>query len=114
MEWVNNLYGKKYIGLRNVIWEKGFKSGHCAEEHGLSAASVAWLDKAIDAYYSSRIHAILKQASVQSSDDLLNAWDELMYEMVGEEKELKNQMLQSIMQDANVSAAAKNWMKKVI
>lgn len=49
MDWVNNLYGKKFVNLRNAIWEKGFQSGKVEDEYKLTPEIVAWMDKAISA-----------------------------------------------------------------
>ncbi|HLB42328.1 MAG TPA: MerR family transcriptional regulator [Gammaproteobacteria bacterium] len=113
MDWVNNLYGKKYAGLRNAIWEKGFKGGHAADKHGLSPASVAWLDKAIDAYYRDRIYSILNQVGSHSSTDMLKSWENLMSDMYGDDQTLRNDLIKAAMTDEKVSQDARNWLKKI-
>lgn len=113
MDWVNNLYGKKYAGLRSAIWEKGFKGGHAADEHGLSPASVSWLDKAIDAYYRDRIYSILNQVGSYSSSDMLKSWENLMSDMYGDNQTLRNDLIKTAMTDDKVSQDARNWLKKI-
>jgi hypothetical protein len=54
MDMVNGLYGKENANLKHVIWNRGFKSGHMDREYFTSPKVVAWLDKAIDAYYRGR------------------------------------------------------------
>lgn len=110
MEWVNNLYGKKYVGLRNAIWEKGFKGGH-ADDHGLSPKSVTWLDAAIDAYYRDRIYVILNQVGKSSAGDMLKLWKDLLSDMFGDDQALRNDLIKAAMADDKVSQAAKDWLK---
>lgn len=114
MDWVNNLYGKQYINLRKAIWEKGFKEGHGVEEHGLTKESVVWLDKAIDAYYASRIHNILNQIDEQPSAAQLKQWHDLLNEMYGDEETDKTEFIQVILQDKGVSQGAKKWLKNLV
>lgn len=114
MDWVNNLYGKQYISLRNAIWQKGFKGGHIAEEHGLTPASVAWLDKAVDEYYKSRIHHILDQIQGEVSSQLSSEWDDLLVEMYGDDQAMKMEMIREVLHDAEVSQAAKNWLERLV
>lgn len=63
MEFVNALYGKKHIRLRNAIWEKGFKEGLIDDEPASTPEVIAWLDKAISAYYGSRISMFLTKST---------------------------------------------------
>lgn len=55
LQFLDAVYGKKYAHLSQVIWEKGFKTNKIAQMHGMTAQSVAWLDKAIDAYYVAKM-----------------------------------------------------------
>ena len=103
----------EYIGLRNAIWEKGFKGGHAADEHGLTAESVVWLDKAIDAYYKERIYNVLNQIKNHSSDDVLKAWEDLLSDMCGDDQHLKSDLIKMAMADDKISQTAKEWLKKV-
>jgi DNA-binding transcriptional MerR regulator len=112
MDWVNALYGKEFVRLRTAIWEKGFKQGHAAEEHQLSPRSVEWLDRAIDAYYRSRIYGVLAKVEMEPQAVVLKAWNELLAEMYGEEETLKKELVQSALTDAKVSQAARDWLKK--
>lgn len=114
MAWVNKLYGKEHVLLRNAIWEKGFKSGHAdVSEHGLSPEAVAWLDRAMDAYYHRQIYSILNNVEQQPQDVILRAWHDLLTEMYGDEEAPKNELIQKALQDEKVSAAAKAWLKEV-
>lgn len=111
MDWVNNVYGKEYVDLRNAIWEKGFKGGHGSEEHGLSPKGVAWLDKAIDAYYRGRIYSVLNQ----SGNDLQKKkqWAAVLDDMYGDNQALKDELVDAALKDGNVSQEGKNWLKKM-
>ena len=113
MDWVNHLYGKEYLDLRNAIWEKGFKGGHAADEHGLSPSAVEWLDKAIDAYHRNRIYKVLDQVTSLSSQQILKRWEELMDDMYGDNQNERNAVIELALQDAKVSEAAKDWLKKM-
>lgn len=112
MDWVNNLYGRNYAGLRKTIWEKGFKAGHVGAEHNLSAESVAWLDKAMDAYYRNQIMQILSQVATLSHQSTLKQWEELLTEMYGDEFVLKQEVCHAAMNDDKISQSAKDWLKK--
>jgi DNA-binding transcriptional MerR regulator len=113
MDWVNSLYGKKYIHLRKTIWEKAFIGGHGGEEHGLSRQSVAWLDKAMKAHYSHRIYSILSDVNRVSHEESLAKWKAVLGEMYGDEQDLKKDFVKTIMLDDKVSQAAKDWLKKM-
>lgn len=111
MDWVNKLYGKKYIKLRNAIWEKGFKGGHMGEEHQLSSEAVAWLDKAMDAYYRQKIWLVLNQIGRKSDQEILAAWNNLLDDMYGDEEDKKNDVMRQVMQE-DCDQIIKDWLKK--
>lgn len=112
MDWVNSLYGNKYSALRTAIWEKGFKGGHIGAEHNLSSEAIAWLDKAMDAYYRDRIYGVLNQVETQSHEVILKQWKELVIDMYGNEQAPMNELFDEVMNDDKVSQTAKNWLKK--
>ncbi len=112
MDWVNSLYGKEYTTLRTAIWEKGFKGGHVGAEHNLSPEAIAWLDKAIDAYYRNRIYQVLNQVETHPHEVMLMQWEELVTEMYGENKTARNEFFNAVMDNNSISHAAKNWLKK--
>lgn len=113
MDWVNALYGRKYASLRSAVWEKGFKSGALDNEHGLSPAAVAWLDKAIDAYWRQRIYSILSQVGVQADELVLQQWHEVVLDMCGDDAAAKASLLEAALKDEKISQAAKKWLKAV-
>lgn len=112
MDWVNSLYGKEYLNLRNTIWEKGFKEGYGTKEHGLTQASAAWLDKAISEYYKSRISAIFSQIEGQPTPLLQQQWNDLLNEMYGDDQHNKAELIKAVLLDERVSIATKNWLKQ--
>lgn len=114
MDWVNSLYGKEYTALRNAIWEKGFQGGHLGEEHNLSPEAIAWLDKAMNAYYRNRIYKVLNQVETHSHEIVLKQWEELLTDMYGDNQTLKNAIFNEAINDDKVGQAAKNWLKKYI
>jgi len=113
MDWVNNLYGKNYVGLRTALWEKGFKGGHIGAEQGLSSEAIAWIDKAIDAHYRGQIYKVLGQVATQPHKIVLKQWEELLTDMYGDEQALKNEFCNAVMDDDKISQAAKNWLKSL-
>lgn len=112
MDWVNKVYGKKYVGLRNAIWVKGFKKGAVDDKGALSPETFDWMDKAITAYYRGRIMAVLSLVEKQAHHEVLKQWNELIEEMHGDEQEHNNSIIQAIMKDDQVSRVAKNWVKQ--
>lgn len=114
MNWVNSVYGKEYAGLRSTIWVKGFKGGVIGEEHGISHEAILWLDKAMDAYSKKRITTILKKVDNYPHQVLLKEWENMLADFFGDEKILKDEFLQDLINDENISQAAKNWLKNLI
>jgi DNA-binding transcriptional MerR regulator len=112
MDWVNKVYGKKYVSLRNAIWEKGFEKGVVDNESAPSPESFAWLDKAITAYYRGRIMTVLNQIEQQPHHAVLKQWKELIDEMHGDGQDHNNSIFQAILKDDKVSQAAKDWLRR--
>lgn len=113
MDWVNKVYTKQHVSLRTAIWEKGFKAGHAGNEHGLSQAGVAWLDKAIDAYYRDRITKTLNKVETHPHETVLKLWNELLTDMYGDEQKEKDEFYKAVLDDENTSQVAKSWLKKI-
>lgn len=113
MDLVNQLYGKKHANLRNKIFEKGFAEGKGLEEVGLTLESVAWLDKALDAYWKSRIHDLFSQFGKISSSSFLNSWNTFMDEVCGEDEERKKSVVDLIMNDEKTSSEIKRWLRSL-
>ena len=111
IDFVNSLYGNKYYALRNAIWEKGFKGGHIGAEHNLSPEAIAWLDKAIDAYYNDRIYKVLNQVETQPHQTVLKQWEDLLTDMYSSEQAPNDEFLSAVLKDDKISQAAKNWLK---
>lgn len=105
MDLINNLYSEEHASLRKVIWDKGFKEGH-AQEHSMSKEMVTWLDKAIFAYYSQRIYALLKNPK-----GITKAWSDLMKEMFAGSIELELDAVNKLLKNPTVSDEAKTWLK---
>jgi DNA-binding transcriptional MerR regulator len=112
MAWVNKLYGKKYIGLRNAIWIKGFEKGAIDDKSAPSPECVAWLDKAITAYYRGRISTIIGQIGKQPDEIVLKQWQVLFEEMYGDEYKPNNVVIEAVMGDDKVSSVVKDWLKQ--
>lgn len=113
MKWVNHLYSNKHASLRHTVWEKGFKGEHDGEnKHGLSRASVEWLDKAIYAYHSQRIFNILNKVETYPHQEVFTLWETLMTEMYGDQEAPKKELYQAVMQHEQTSQSIKSWLKK--
>ncbi|KTD65509.1 MerR family transcriptional regulator [Legionella spiritensis] len=113
MEWVNNLYGKKYAHLRTKKFEKGFGEGKGLEQHGLTPDIVAWMDKAMDAYLKQRTYDILANIGKISSASLMQNWSEFMDEVCGEQEDKKAEVVKIALRDEKISREAKEWLKTV-
>jgi DNA-binding transcriptional MerR regulator len=112
MNMVNQLYGKDYVSLRMAIWEKGFKSGHGADEHGLSPKAVAWLDKAFRANTMYRVLNVLNKIDSHPYEEVVKLWEELLVNMFCDETESRNKLIQHILDDDRPNQNVKNWLKK--
>lgn len=113
MEIINGLYGKEHANLRAIKWQKGFKEGKGLKEHGLTPETVEWLDQALIAYWMQRIYEVLAQVGKLPSEKLLLAWNELMDEMYGDDKQNKSAILLHLLQDDKVSELKKDWLKNI-
>lgn len=111
LKWVFKIYGNN-VKLRMAIWEKGFKGGH-ASEHGLSLAGVEWLDKAFYAYHSESIRNIFKMLDTQSDEEVLKRWNQMLDQMYGDNKMLKDELVQKVLANAQASEKGKRWLARV-
>lgn len=111
MDWVNAYYGKKYAGIRTIIWEKGFKDNQI-EESAISSEVFDWLDQAISAYFRSRIMTVLSEVSGHPLEQGLMQWEELLSEMHGDDKKANLLILDAILQNEQIDQSAKIWVKQ--
>lgn len=116
MDLVNLLYGKEHANLKRSIWEKGFKQGVMDENNFIDPEVIAWLDKAIAAYYRSRIYSILDQVEVNATPELLMHWQELMEEKYGfgDAQGNKKALIEMLMQENRVGPVAKKWLAQIV
>ncbi|HAU2125191.1 TPA: MerR family transcriptional regulator [Legionella pneumophila] len=114
MEWVNGIYGKKYAHLRTKKWEKGFGEGKGLDDIGLTPEIMAWLEKALDAYWKDRLYGILEQVGKKSSSTVLTLWNEALDDMYGEETSRKYAVYETALNDDKVSPEAKDWRKNLL
>jgi len=113
MDLVNILYGTEHVGLRNSIWEKGYKGGNMGAEHHLSPEHVAWLDKAMSAYYKERIYGLLDKEDATALNAIADQWETLLIEMCGHSEERRKVIFEAVQKDDKISLIAKNWVKSV-
>ncbi|KTC93744.1 MULTISPECIES: MerR family transcriptional regulator [Legionella] len=114
MEWVNGIYGKKYAHLRTKKWEKGFGEGKGLDEIGLTPELMAWLEKALDAYWKDRLYSILEQVGKTSASTVLTLWSKALDDMYGEETARKKAVYELVLKDDKVNQEAKAWLKSLL
>lgn len=109
---INGLYGKKYAHLRTKIFEKGFAEGKGLEEIGATPEMIAWLDKAMDAYWRDRIYGILNKVGTGVSDEtIFKLWHEVLEDMYGDDNTRKKEIYDIALTDEKISEKAKEWLK---
>lgn len=112
MDWLNQVYGKKYAHLRTKKFEKGFAEGKGLDEVGLTPEIVSWMDKAFDAYWRDRIYSILNQVGSDVSDEtIFKLWKEALDDMYGEDNSRKKEIYDLALADEKVSKKAKEWLQ---
>jgi DNA-binding transcriptional MerR regulator len=114
MEWINSVYGKKYAHLRTKKWEQGFGEGKGLEEIGLNLETMAWLEKALDAYWKDRFYNILEQVGKTSSSTVLTLWNKALDDMYGFDDSRKQAVYEIALNDDKVSCEAKTWLKSIM
>jgi len=113
MDLVNTMYGPEHAELKHSIWEKGYKQGKMEGEHFLSPEVIEWMDKAIDAYYRTRLYALLDQVGSKEAEQLAQQWEAIMHEMFGNSKPLRQDLVQMALEDTRVSEKAKAWLRDI-
>ncbi|MCX7115723.1 MAG: MerR family transcriptional regulator [Gammaproteobacteria bacterium] len=111
---VNSIYGKKYAHLRTKKWEKGFGEGKGLDDIGFTPELLAWVEKAVDAYWQDRIYSILEQVGKHPSSAVLVLWNDMLDEMYGEETARKKAIYDLALKDDKVSLDAKAWLKSLL
>lgn len=112
IDWINGVYGKKYAHLRTKKFERGFSKGKGLAEVGLTPAIVAWMDKAMDAYWHDRLYGILNQVDSGVSDEkIFKLWKEALDDMYGDDDARKKEIYDIALADEKVSEKAKAWLK---
>jgi DNA-binding transcriptional MerR regulator len=111
MEWINGLYGKKYAHLRTKKWEKGFGEGKGLEDIGFTPELMTWLEKALDAYWTDRLSAILAEVGKSPEAVVANLWNQALDDMYGNETARKKAVYDMAIQDDRTSPAAKAWLR---
>ncbi len=113
MEWVNHFYGKKYAHIRTKLFEKGFGEGIGLEEHGITPEILAWIEKALDAYWRARIFTILSQLENVAPGEVKKQLDEILDEMYGNENGRKVQVIETLVNETETTPDAKAWLKQL-
>ena len=110
MEQVKILYGDKYRELQTAVWEKGFKGGHAGAEHGLSDEAVAWLDKAIESYHSSRFKKLFIKIDQESDSTLIKQRELLLDDICGKNRHSRKQVFDAVLNDPRSTQKTKDWL----
>jgi DNA-binding transcriptional MerR regulator len=113
MDIINPLYGPDNANIKNKLWHEGFKKGKNQQSHGITAEMANWLDKAIDAYWQSRIYPMLAKVSSVNDDSMRQAWLSILDEMCGNDTNSKRDVYAIAKKDNTLSADAKKWLQKV-
>ena len=117
MEWVNEVYGKKYAHLRTKKWEQGFGEGKGLDEIGLEPEHMAWIEKAVYAYWKDRIETLLNQIGTISSEKALMLWRAILDDMYGDDDVTKKQreadIIETALKEDQIGQAAKDWLKNL-
>ncbi len=113
MDWVNGIYGRKYAHLRTKKWEQGFGEGKGLDEIGLTSEHMAWIEKAVDAYWRDRIYGLLNQVGTIPASTALTLWNEILTDMYGNEESRKSIIYEMALKDDKISHAAKVWLKSI-
>lgn len=114
MDWVNGVYGTKYAHLRTKKFEQGFGKGKGLEETGLTLEIVAWMDKAMDAYWRDRIYSLLDQVGKTNPSTLLTLWNQVLVDMYGDDTVRQKALYDIALKDEKISAEAKAWLKTLL
>ncbi|MDQ5890775.1 MAG: hypothetical protein QG604_649 [Candidatus Dependentiae bacterium] len=113
MAMVNQLYGKKYQKLRNTIWEEGYKKGKVDPAHEWAEpAVIAWLDKAVKAYYFSSLIAVVNQSRDLELAVVDKQWDALIEETSAQAEQVA--IATHLLGDLRVTVAGKKYLKRLI
>ncbi|HFE8502462.1 TPA: MerR family transcriptional regulator, partial [Legionella pneumophila] len=95
-------------------WEKGFGEGKGLDDIGLTSEIMAWLEKALDAYWKDRLYGILEQVGKTSASTVLMRWNKALDDMYGEEISRKYAVCDIALNDDKVSLEAKTWLKSIL
>jgi DNA-binding transcriptional MerR regulator len=117
MDWVNGIYGKKYAHLRTKKMEQGFGEGKGLDEIGLTPELLSWIEKAVNAYYRDRIRGVLDKVGTISSSTVLKLWNEILDDMYGDDKAIKDErkgiIIETALKEESVSQEAKDWLRNL-
>lgn len=113
LELLISFYGKKYAHLRRAIWKKGFRTNKISGRHALTPEMVAWLDIAMYTYYGMKIYKILMQIETNVKPAIQQAWDDLIDEMCGNSKIVRQRIINKALSYDSVNSVARNWLKSL-
>ena len=65
----------------------------------------------MDAYYKQRLYAILASIGKIPSSESLKLWHEVLDEMYGEDLQRRQELVNIVLQDEQVSNESKKWLQ---
>lgn len=108
---VYELYGDEFAGVKFTLWEKGFKSGHGGNDHGLSTPMIEWIDTAMGTYWQHRNRMILQQIGAKADALIVDEFKASLTEMFGNQKQLKQELLEKVLSLDEVPEKSKHWIQ---
>lgn len=108
---INGLYTQKDTHVKYFMWKKWLEI-QVYNDNFLDPKIVEWVFQAIDAYYKRCIYTLLEQVEENVAIDLSEKWNLLMYEMFGEDIDLKQEIIYSAQTDKRISKIAKKWLQQ--
>jgi len=110
----HRVYGKKHGDLKQVVWEKGFLSGHILEEDNtLSPEIIQWLDQALSAYWLERLCGILNYIGSKPDQTVLALWHDALAEMCGDNQSLRQDTVNNLLQAGLLPKISQKWLQKL-
>lgn len=108
---VYNLYGRRYAGLKHTLWNKGFMTGKF-ESSVTSEEVVSWIDKAMQAYFTTRLKSIFIGLENKQDSLVAEQFGQLLDEMFGNEDSLKINFFEQMFNHREVPEKTKKWVKR--
>lgn len=107
----NRVCGPEHATMRAALWQKGFDK-YSSPEPQTSKEILAWIDKAMDAYWQVRIHGLVSNVEHLSDQEVAQAWAQILDDMCGDDQNEKDGVVKATLKDKQLSSVAKDWLRK--